>query len=282
MFPRELLIPTEDKKGEVRVDPFRQNLLNLYLARNDSLLNNFEEHILLMNKGNVDWRPLINLWSVLEYLSKYTAKAGKATQHIGKLFGEVASRVCEFENENGIHDLWRRTIMKFYSKLIGNRDYTLFEVVHFGLRLPGVLHNFGPVETVSVSNWATVKGKNKMKETLVRDRVTNLSKLEIFNCRGQLQLPASVSERDFKNISFYCFWRLYSVQGTRLRKRQREKMLAVNGCGWPRQAKPTHPLHQEYAKKTLYAYAPCHDLHGTEYLDHAARVFFKGNGGLFF
>ena len=117
--------------------------------------------------------------------------------------------------------------------------------------------------------------------TLVRDRVTNLSKLEIFNCRGQLQLPASVGERDLENISFYCFWRLYSVQGTRLRKRQREKMLAVNGCGWPRQAKITHPLHQEYAKKTLYAYAPCHELHGTEYLDHSVRMFFKGNWGLF-
>ena len=65
--------------------------------------------------------------------------------------------MCEFEQEDGVHDLWRRTIMKFYSKLIGNRDYTLFEVVHFGLRLPGVLHSFGPVESVSLSNWASVK-----------------------------------------------------------------------------------------------------------------------------
>ena len=39
----------------------------LFLARNDPLLNNFEEHLLLMNLGNVDWRPLIKLWSVLEY-----------------------------------------------------------------------------------------------------------------------------------------------------------------------------------------------------------------------
>ena len=72
------------QKGQVRADPYRQNLLNLFLARNDPLINNFEEHLLLMNRGNIDWRPLINLWSVLEYLSKYTAKVGKATQHIGK------------------------------------------------------------------------------------------------------------------------------------------------------------------------------------------------------
>ena len=142
LFPREHVLATATHLGHVRVDPYRQNLLNLFLGRNDSLLNNFEEHLLLMNMGNVDWRPLINLWSVLEYLSKYTAKIGKATHHIGKLFGDVAATVCEFEQEDGVHDLWRRTIMKFYSKLIGNRDYTLFEVVHFGLRLPGVLHSF--------------------------------------------------------------------------------------------------------------------------------------------
>ena len=73
LFPREHVLATATHLGHVRVDPYRQNLLNLFLGRNDSLLNNFEEHLLLMNMGNVDWRPLINLWSGLEYLSKYTA-----------------------------------------------------------------------------------------------------------------------------------------------------------------------------------------------------------------
>ena len=170
--------------------------------------------------------------------------------------------------------------MKFYNKLIGNRDYTLFEVVHFGLRLPGVLHSFGPVETVSLSNWATLKPGQAMAKAKLADRATYFSKLELFNHRVELQLPTSVSLDDLANISFYCFWRLYSVQGTRLRKRQREKMIAVNGCGWPRQAKVAHPLHQEYARKTLYAYAPCQNLAGSEYLDRAIEVHFQGNWGV--
>ena len=120
----------------------------------------------------------------------------------------VAATVCQFEDEDGVHDLWRRTIMKFYSKLIGNRDYTLFEVVHFGLCIPGVLQNFGPVETVSVSNWATLKRGTSMNDTPLTERATYFSKLE-------LQLPTSVTLDDLANISFYCFWRLYSVQGTR-------------------------------------------------------------------
>ena len=46
LFPREQFIPSEHLTGQVRVDPYRQNLLNLFLARNDPLLNNFEEHLL--------------------------------------------------------------------------------------------------------------------------------------------------------------------------------------------------------------------------------------------
>ena len=118
-----------------------------------------------------------------------------------------------------------------------------------------------------------------MAKAKLADRATYFSKLELFNHRAELQLPMSVSLDDLANISFYGFWRLYSVQGTRLRKRQREKMIAVNGCGWPRQAKVTHPLHQEYARKTLYAYAPRQNLAGSEYLDRAIEVYFQGNWG---
>ena len=55
------------------------------------------------------------------------------------------------------------------------------------------------------------------------DRATYRSKLELFNQRVDFQLPTSVAPEELENISFYCFWRLYSVQGNRLRKRQQEK-----------------------------------------------------------
>ena len=56
-------------------------------------------------------------------------------------------------------------------------------------------------------------------------------------------------------------------------------MLALNGCGWPRQAKFTHALHQEYARKTLYAYAPCAGLAGSEYVDQAIPIYFRNDWG---
>ena len=77
----------------MREDPHRPDLRNLLLNRNDSLLNNFEDHLLLANLGNIDWHALLNLWSVLEYLTKYNAKGGKGSQHLGKVFEEVHSKM---------------------------------------------------------------------------------------------------------------------------------------------------------------------------------------------
>ena len=76
---------------------------------------------------------------------------------MGKVFEDVLDKVFEFELEDGVHDMWRRTIMKFYSRILGDRDYSLFEVLHFGLRLPGVLSSFPDVRAASVSNWASIK-----------------------------------------------------------------------------------------------------------------------------
>ena len=64
LFPREMQNFDGDVKGCIMEDPFRPDLRNLCLQRNDCLINSFEEHLLLMNLGNIDWRPLLNLWTV--------------------------------------------------------------------------------------------------------------------------------------------------------------------------------------------------------------------------
>ena len=132
-FPRDSLWPEDDCPGQVEGDTRRKDLMNLFLQRNDRLLNNYNEHLLLANLGNIDWRALLNLWSVLDYLTKYTAKAGTGSKQLGTLFESVLQQVQEWENEDGYHDLWRRTIMKFYNRIIGDRDDSLFEVLHSGL-----------------------------------------------------------------------------------------------------------------------------------------------------
>ena len=163
--------------------------------------------------------------------------------------------------------MWRRTIMKFYSRILGDRDYSLFEVLHFGLRLPGVVSSFGDVKRASVSNWASLKKSHAVQRLDQTARVTNKSALETFNQRGDLQRPDKVPVDAVQNLSFYAFWRRFDVVCGRLVLKQKEKMVALSGNGWPAQAKKDHKLHAEYARKTLYAYAPCPGYAGTEYID---------------
>ena len=169
------------------------------------------KHLLLANLGNIDWRPLINLWSVLEYLTKYTAKSGKGSLHFGKLFEEVIENIMVHDEEDGCKDLWRKTVMKFYNKLIGGRDYSIFEVLHFGLKLPGTISRFGSVDSCSVSNWSVLKHPQIIKKLEKGERCNELSKLEIFNVRAALERPRTIALEDLVNISFYAFWRLYYV-----------------------------------------------------------------------
>ena len=149
------------------------------------------------------------------------------------------------------------------------------EVLHFGLKLPGTISSFGHVESCSVSNWSVLKHAQIVKKLQKSERITELSKLETFNVRCLLQRPSTIAEEDLENISFYAFWRLYYVNKNRLVKRMKEKFIAINGAGWPRQAKRTHKHHEDYAKKTLYAYMPCLGLYGTDYIDDVVKIHYK-------
>ena len=60
-------------------------------------------------------------------------------------------------------------------------------------------------------------------------------------------------------------------------KRKQEKIVAVNGAGWPSQAKKSSADHASYAQKTLYIYCPCRELEGTEYLDQICQEVYQGN-----
>ena len=44
----------------------REGQWEAIFPRNDGLACSHEEHVLLANLGNVDWRPVVNLWSVIE------------------------------------------------------------------------------------------------------------------------------------------------------------------------------------------------------------------------
>ena len=42
--------------------------------------------------------------------------------------------------------------------------------------------------------------------------------------------------------------------------------MAVTGTGWPSHASVTHQYHENYARRILYAYMPCPDFQGVDYV----------------
>ena len=140
-----------------------------------------------------------------------------------------------------------------------------------------MLSSFGDVRPASVSNWATLKPAEALQRTKEHHRATNKSALELFNARADLKRPASIQLEDLENISFYAFSRMYDVSKGSIVKKHTEKFVAVTGNGWPAQAKRTHELHRDYARKTLHAYMPCAGLRGVDYIDYVVRTHYAGS-----
>ena len=47
--------------------------------------------------------------------------------------------------------------------------------------------------------------------------------------------------------------------------------MALTGNGWPAIAARSHPEHEDYSRKTLYAYMPCAGLRGTDFIDDVVQ-----------
>ena len=43
----------------------------------------------MANMGNIDWRPVLNLWAVVEYVTKYATKAPKGSRKIKEVLDEL-------------------------------------------------------------------------------------------------------------------------------------------------------------------------------------------------
>ena len=159
--------------------------------------------------------------------------------------------------------------------MIGNRDYTLFEVVRYGIRLPPILSSFGDVHNVSVSSWRAQQHANLISFLGDDEAITSMNKVEVFSSRGTIKRPRTISEEDLRNLSLYAFWRLYCYKDGKLVRRQWERFLSVTGAGHPTHASRTHALHEAYAKQTLYAYMPCEELRGVDYIDSVCEHQFE-------
>jgi len=218
---------------------------------------------LLSNLGNLDWRPCLNLWAVVEYITKYAMKAPKGSRNIGQVVREVMDEVGKYAPSDGRLDLLKKSCQKFYSRTVGDRDYGIFEAMHLGLQLPFVMP-FMEVTSLNTLGARSFKSVAQQRaEGLGPDGpLTNDSMIDKFEKRAELVArqyarTPDVMEKHLdavKNVSLYEFWYKFGVSRNRVYAVQSPRALAVKPGYSADCANVAHHMHEAYARMCVVAF----------------------------
>ena len=134
----------------------REGQWHAHFPRNDPLCCSYEPHVLLANMGNIDWRPVLNLWAVVQYVTKYATKAPKGSRQLQAILRDAVDEVCNYVPEGEGNDFLRCSIRKFFARSLGERDYPVYEAVQLGMQLPQVI-SMMPVVSLNTSGTQRLK-----------------------------------------------------------------------------------------------------------------------------
>jgi hypothetical protein len=231
--------------------------------RNDALVGSYEPHVLLANLGNVDWRPLLNLWAVVEYVTKYAMKSPGKSKPMKEVLRGAVDEICKYTKEGEPLDLMRKSLQKVYTKTLGGRDYGIFEAVHLGLGLPLVFPLMN-VETLNTDGVRAAKSGKHLKELQPGQPAVWDSKTDKFNKRLhwlRKSFPKELSaemreakEVHMRDLSLYEFWSKYDVRGQRVCPRAAAVALQVTPGYSADCARVDHGLHEAYARRCVIAF----------------------------
>jgi hypothetical protein len=210
--------------------------------------------------GNVDWRPVLNLWAVVQYVTKYATKAPKGSRRLNEVLKDAVDEVCQYVPESEGSDLLRRAIQKFFARSLGERDYHTYEAVQLGLQLPMVIPMM-PVVSLNTSGvspikpWYEMKGRaNEDKPVHYDSRVAKFDKRKRL-LQGQLDRgDVAVQLTDVQNLSLYEFWWKYNVYKGKVQLSTRPMCLMVTPAFSADCANIEHAIHEGYARTAVIAF----------------------------
>jgi len=257
-FPRTLVArggarPMIMERGE------REGQWHARFPRNDKLCCSYEAHVLLANMGNIDWRPVLNLWAVVQYVTKYATKAPKGSRKLNEVLKDAVDEVCTYVPEGEGADFLRRSIQKFFARTLGERDFHAYEAMHLGLQLPLVIPLM-PVVSLNTSGARPLKAYSVLKEAPADTPVHYDSRVDKFNKRLQLvrkQIAhgdGSIQEAEVRDVSLYEFWWKFAVYRGRVKRSTRPVCLMVTPCFSADCANVEHASHESYARAAVIAY----------------------------
>jgi hypothetical protein len=186
-------------------------------ARNDALCCSWEEHLLLANMGNIDWRIVLELHAVIEYVAKYAAKPAEGSRNLRDVLRSAVEEVCKYSGQDS--DVLRQSLAKFYAKTLGDRDYGIFETVFLGMRLPLIIQ-FMPVVSLNTRGSRNMKRPSELAGASDDAKLTWDSKVDKFDKRlsSMRRVPRArraaddgsvVSELEIRFVSLYEFYCKY-------------------------------------------------------------------------
>ena len=227
--------------------------------RNDRLCCNYEPHVLLATLGNFDWRPVLNVWAVVQYVTKYATKAPKGSRKLQEVLKDAVDEVCTYVPEGEGSDFLRRSIQKFFARSLGERDFLAYEAVQLGLQLPQVIPMM-PIVSLNTSGSRPLKPQWMMKYLGEDEPVHYDSKVDKFNKRLQLvrkQIESGIEEvtaAELQHVSLYEFWWKYFVERGRVKRSTRPVCLMVTPSYSADCANVEHACHESYARCAVLAH----------------------------
>ena len=251
----------------------------LYLPMNDPLMNTVNPEQAASQRANVDFKPLIDHFSALEYATKYATKQEKGS----KAFDSMLALALNGGDRAAPESAGRSAIGAFASFLIqsvGGRDWSAQEVAHVNMGYDTVIasHDFleysvneqGKLH--SELDWSAADSdfadtKNKFDEYLEHMEAHNLTggmqmRLNQVGVTGG-QLPqAPVDRNEIAECSFSEFWRNYSFisggrgNGHQIVRRSKPTIVVIKPHLPRFFAKSGHEKRPDYCRMMLRKYKP--------------------------
>ena len=186
--------PINTRSGEARYKA------TVVTKRNDPRLNPHQRLQLQGWRANCDIQIVIDYYACVEYLVKYTSKSETVSSVVKSAFTNVVSSLT---GSSDVHTTFKKIMLK----TVGNRDYSVQEVMHHLLSLKCVSASF---EVIT----ASLDGTRKVNTNGSRLSCTEPSMLDIYSQRD-VYLGVDPEMFNYNFVKFVCMFTLKGKKLTR-------------------------------------------------------------------
>lgn len=190
--------PINTKSGETKYKA------TVVTKRNDSRLNRHQQLQLQGWRANCDIQIVIYYYACVEYLVKYTSKSETMSSVVKTAFTNVVTKLTD---NSDVHTTFKKIMLR----TVGNRDYSIQEVMHHLLSLKCISTSF---EVVT----ASLDGSRRINTRGSQHSCTEPSILDIYSQRGRY-LDV---DRNIFNYNFVTFVSMFILKGKKLTRRSKD------------------------------------------------------------